>query len=151
MGRRVKVGDLIKLHTCKGVALSQVTHRNEQFGHLLRVFEGFDDLEPWWSMGGARQVQFSAFFPLQTALNLELVEFFCNAPVPERLAVFPIFRARAGGSGGSIWLWDGDVETKLGRELTDEEQEYPVRSIVSAPVLVERIELGYRPEVNERW
>jgi len=151
LGRKVKVGAVIRLRTCKGVAFAQVSHKNDQFGHLLRIFDGFDDLEPWWSTEHQKTVQFSAFFPLQAAVNLELVEFVCTASVPERLAVFPMFRARAGGPGGSVWLWDGAVESRLGRALTADEQKYPVRSIVSAPVLIDRVETGYRSEIDERW
>lgn len=66
-------------------------------------------------------------------------------------AGFPTFRSRNGGRGGSIWLWDGNASTMLDRPLEEEEQSFPVRGIISAPLLVERIEKGYRPEAHDRW
>jgi len=48
-------------------------------------------------------------------------------------------------------LWDGKASIMLDRPLREEEQSFPVCGIISAPLLVERIEKGYRPEAQDRW
>lgn len=58
------------------------------------------------------------------------------------------FRTRA---GGSLWLWDGDEEYRLDRAFSSQEQKYPTRGLISAPLLVERIEKNYRAQPHEVW
>ena len=48
-------------------------------------------------------------------------------------------------------MWDGKAAIMLDRPLWEEEQRYPLKQIISAPLLVDRIEKRYRPEVNDRW
>lgn len=71
--------------------------------------------------------------------------------MPGRLQVFPTFRSRNSGPGGSLWLWDGKESFRLERELRPNELEYPTEGIISAPLLVERIENNYRAETHEVW
>jgi hypothetical protein len=152
MAKRVRIGDIVQILTSGGVAYAQLTHVHGEYGYLLRVFEGtYEKIPKDWSEVVTRPVQFSAFFPLQSAVNQSLLSVVGSCPVPESLAEFPVFRSRSGGAGGSIWLWDGISSKMLDRALTDEEYRLPVRGIISAPLLVERIAAGYRPEVNDRW
>ncbi|WP_244426532.1 hypothetical protein [Rhizobium sp. PDO1-076] len=152
MKRRVKLGDILQILTSQGVSYAQVTHKNPEYGHLIRVFAGFHPTQPkdHNSVVNA-EVQFSAFFPVQSAVNQALLSVVSNIAIPKSLQEFPTFRSRNGGPGGSIWLWNGDKAVRLERELSTDELEYPTEGIISAPLLVERIEKGYRPETHEIW
>lgn len=152
MAKKVKLGDVLQILTSQGVAYAQVTHKHPEFGYLIRVFSGFYDSKPqYFSAVVESPVQFSAFFMVQSAVNQGLLSVAANVPVPESLQAFPTFRSRNGGSGGSIWLWSGNESIKLERNLSFEEQKYPTRGIISAPLLVERIEKHYRAETHEAW
>lgn len=152
MVKRVKVGDIVQITTSEGVSYAQLTHIHQEYGYLIRIFEGrYIKVPKDWAEVVRRSVQFSTFFPLQSAVNQSLVSVVGNHPVPNELSSFPTFRSRNGTRGGSIWLWDGTTSTMLDRSLREDEYYLPVRGIVSAPLLVERIEIGYRPQVNERW
>ena len=152
MAKRAKLGDIVQILTSEGVSYAQLTHIHPEYGHLIRIFEDrYKKLPKDWAELVRRPVQFSTFFPLQSAVNQLLVAVVGNHPVPDELATFPTFRSRNGTRGGSIWIWDGITSTKLDRSLREDEYCLPVRGIVSAPLLVERIETGYRPQVDERW
>ena len=93
----------------------------------------------------------SFLVPLQPALNEGLFCVVANVAVADRNKPFPTFRSRvigADGQPGPWWLWDGQKEEMLRRDLTDTEKHYSLRGISSAPLLVERIESGYRPETH---
>lgn len=152
MAKKIKVGDVLQVLTSQGVAYAQVTHKHPEFGFLIRVFPGFYDTIPGdFSTVTNTKPQFSAFFVVQSAVNQGLLSVVANAPIPEEIKPFPVFRARSGGAGGAIWLWDGSQESRLDRALSTEEQGYPTRGIISAPLLVDRIEKGYKAETHEAW
>lgn len=152
MAKLVKLGDLLQILTSQGVSYAQVTHKNPEYGHLIRVFTGFYPAQPKdFDQVVLSDVQFSAFFPVQSAVNQALLSIVTNVNIPSSLQGFPTFRLRNGGTGGSIWLWSGGPAVLLERQLSAEELKYPTRGIISAPLLVERIEKGYRPETHEIW
>ncbi|MGH8417288.1 MAG: hypothetical protein ACRER8_08385 [Pseudomonas sp.] len=152
MAKKVKLGDILQVLTSQGVAYAQVTHKHPEFGFLIRVFPGFHNKQPKnFSAVVQGEPQFSAFFVVQSAVNQGLLSVVANVPVPERLQVFPTFRSRNGGPGGSIWLWDGEKACRVERDLRSNEMEYPTEGIISAPLLVERIEKNYRAETHEVW
>lgn len=153
MAKRIKIGDIIQILTSEGVAYAQVTHKHEEYGHLLRVFEGFYTKEPKDFSEIVRCItQFSTFFPIQTAVNKGLFTVAGNTSVSKANQQFPIFRSCSYGKNGERgpwWLWDGEQEVMLKRDLTEEEKRFPKRGIISAPLLVERTEKGYRVEIDE--
>lgn len=152
MAKKVKLGDVLQILTSQGVAYAQVTHKHPEFGYLIRVFSGFYDAQPEdFSAVVNSSVQFSTFFVVQSAVNQGLLSVVANVPVPEGLQAFPTFRSRNGGPGGSIWLWSGSEAVRLERDLSLEEQKCSTRGIISAPLLVERIESNYRAETHEVW
>ncbi|MEE1926462.1 hypothetical protein V0R50_31070 [Pseudomonas sp. 148P] len=152
MSKKVKLGDVLQVLTSVGVSYAQVTHRNAEFGYLIRVFSGIYEKPPESFLDVVRRpVQFSAFFVVQSAVNQGLLTVVANVPVPEELQVFPVFRSRNGGPGGSVWLWDGEKSFRLDRDLSRQELEFPTEGIISAPLLVERIERGYRSEMHDVW
>lgn len=152
MAKKIKLGDVLQVLTSQGVAHAQVTHKHSEFGFLIRVFTGFHNVQPKdFSIVVNGELQFSAFFVVQSAVNQGLLSVVANVPIPERLQLFPAFRSRNGGPGGSIWLWDGNEALRLEREIYSEELKHPTRGIISAPLLVERIENDYRAETHEIW
>lgn len=152
MAKKVKIGDILQILTSQGVAYAQVTHKHPKYGYLIRVFAGFYDKPPSdFTTVVQAAPQFSAFFVVQSAVNQGLLTVVGNVPVPALLEVFPVFRSRNGGPGGSVWLWDGAEEYKLERAISAEELKYSVRGIISAPLLVERVEKAYRPETHDVW
>ena len=152
MAKKVKLGDILQVLTSQGVAYAQVTHKHPEFGFLIRVFPGFYNKQPkYFSTLVEGEPQFSAFLVVQSAVNQGLLSVVENISVPDRLKIFPTFRSRNGGAGGSLWLWDGKESFRLERELRPNELEYPTEGIISAPLLVERIENNYRAETHEVW
>jgi len=152
MARKIKFGDILQILTSQGVAYAQVTHKHPEFGFLIRVFPEFhNEQSKDFSVVVDAEPQFSAFFVVQSAVNQGLLSVVANVPVPVRLQVFPTFRSRNGGPGGSIWLWNGSEAVRLEREISSEELKHSTRGIISAPLLVERIEKNYRAETHEVW
>ncbi|WP_082112108.1 hypothetical protein [Pseudomonas frederiksbergensis] len=152
MAKKVKFGDVLQVLTSQGVAYAQVTHKHPEFGFLIRVFPGFYNEQPKdFSTVVEGEPQFSAFFVVQSAVNQGLLSVVANVPVPEALQIFPTFRSRNGGPGGAVWLWNGSESVRLEREVSVEELKLPTRGIISAPLLVERIEKNYRAETHEVW
>ncbi len=152
MAKRIKLGDVLQIMRSQGVAYAQVTHKHPEFGYLIRVLSGFYDTQPKdFSEIVNCPVQFSAFFVVQSAVNQGLLSVVANVSVPESLQIFPKFRSRNGGPGGSIWLWDGGEAIRLERNLSSDEQKISTRGIISAPLLVERIENNYRAETHDVW
>lgn len=152
MAKRVKLGDVLQVLTSEGLAYAQVTHKHVDFGFLIRVFPGFNKEAPQdFAAVVADEPQFSTFFPVQAAVTKGLISVVANVPIVPALASFPMFRMCGGGPGGSLWLWDGLTETMLKRPFTAEEMHYPDRCIISAPMLVQRIEQGYRAHTHDIW
>lgn len=153
MAKRAKIGDVIQILTSEGVAYAQFTHKNREFGALLSVFGGFYSSAPDdFSQVVAKSPMFNAFFPLQPVLNEGLLSVASNVPVAGCNKKFPMFRTRVvtpDGQCGPWWIWDGESEELLERELTPAEKLYSHREIISAPLLLERIEQGYRPETHD--
>lgn len=152
MAKKVKLGDVLQIVTSKEVAYALVTHKHPEYGYLIRVFSSFYKTQPEdFSFVSSSLVLFSTFFVVQSAVNQGLLSVVANVPVPLNLQPFPTFRTRNGGAGGSIWLWDGVESYRLDRALSLQEQKYPVRGIISYPLLVERIENKYVAETHDAW
>ncbi|WP_064684558.1 hypothetical protein [Rhizobium bangladeshense] len=153
MTKRIKIGDIIQILTSKGGSYAQVTHKHSRYGHLLRVFDGFRADRPNnLAEVVASPVLFSAFFPVQKAVGEGLVANVGNSSVSAANSGFPTFRTSTRdreGRRGPWWLWNGETEVMLTRGLSDEDKKYPVRGIISAPLLIERIEKGYRAETHD--
>ncbi len=150
MAKRAKIGDVIQILTSSGVAYAQFTHKHQKYGALLSVFDGFHyerSNKINFSQVVSENPAFNAFFPLQTALNDRLLSVVANVPVADCNKEFPTFRSN--DNSGPWWIWDGKKETMLERDLTSSEKRYSRGGIISAPLLLERIENGYRPETHD--
>ena len=149
MSKRVKIGDVVEIQTCKGLAYCQVTHTRKSWGSLLRVLPGFLERRPKGFHEILQQEEkFATFFPLQFAVSHGIFKIVANEAVPERALKFPLFRA-AGfidrkGRVHDWWLWDGEQEWQIGK-LKKKQLKLPILEVINDTLLVERIEGGWIP------
>jgi len=151
---KVQFGDIVEIRTRKGLAYAQYTHRHENYGALIRVFDRLYKSRPAdIAEVASNPVRFTTFFPLQAAVNRHIVDLVGKVRVPERLQAFPLFRDGVAdpptGRVAVWWLWDGEREWRVGK-LTSEQRRLPIRGIWNDTFLVERIEEGWRPENDRR-
>jgi hypothetical protein len=83
------------------------------------------------------------------------MQFVGHEEVPEHARKFPLFRVRGLPKplpdGIVQWgLWDGVREWRVG-QLTDEQLDLPILSIVTHTRLVEKIEKGWTPRLDEEF
>ena len=154
MAKRVKIGDVIQLTSSKGLSYAQLTHINPEYKYLIRVFSEIYTKPPKdFNEVVDHSPQFSAFFPVQYAVNKGVFPIVANVRVSPKNQPFPIFRSatvgRDGISRGAWWLWDGEKEIILRRPLSEEEKKYSFLGIINLALLIKRIETGYRPEVDD--
>ena len=152
MGARVKFGDIIEIDTERGYAYAQYTHKDPMMGALIRVFKGFypNGLKDFTNLI-EQPTQFSTFFPLQRAVNIESVKIVGKKiPIRNDLKAFPVFRV-----GGLIdperkktrsWsLWDGNEEIRID-QLTSHQKKLPIKATWNDTMLISRIENEWSPE-----
>ena len=149
MAKRIKIGDIIEVSTAKGFAYAQFTHKDTQWGSLLRVLPGFFADRPTAFQDLARQdAVFVSFFPLQAAIKRKIVQVVANCPVPSDVAQFPLFRAPGwtdkSGKVLDWWLWDGEKSWQIG-QLTENQKRLPIKEVINDTLLIERIENGWSP------
>jgi hypothetical protein len=154
---KVRIGNIVEIQTSKGLAYAQYSHKHDKppkYGALLRVFDQIFQEQPADLEGLTRlPIQFSIFFPLQTAVNQNIVKIVGNITVPENLRSFPLFRSgtpdRETKKVATWWLWDGEREWRVG-ELTPEQRKLPIEGVWNDTMLIRRIESGWRPENDSR-
>ena len=145
--KRPKIGDVVRITTSAGAAFAQYTHKDSEFGALVRVIgPATDGSDP--AAIAARPTQFLAFFPLGAACNRGIAEVVGTAPVPEDLVEFPRFREPLRifpeRRERCNWrLWDGREEWIV-PELSPEQRAYPLREIINDTLLVDRVLAGWR-------
>jgi hypothetical protein len=153
MAKRIKIGDVFQIVTINGIAYAQVTHKHERYGYLVRVFAGFHDKQVSdFAKVVSEKPLFSAFFLIQAAVNQGFFTVIANCDVSDANKIFPHFRSTSygkNGERGDWWIWNGTVDVRLFRPLTDEEKKYSIHSIISAPLLIERTQNQYRAEVDD--
>jgi hypothetical protein len=149
-----RIGDIFEIPTAKGLAYAQYTHQHSKLGALIRVFDSLYSSTPsdWGKMVDG-PVQFSTFYPLKAAVQRGISRIVAHHQVAEPNRSFPTFRA------GIIdpktrkvsvwWLWDGENEWKIGN-LSPEQRKLPIREVWNDTLLVQRIEEGWRPEIDYR-
>jgi len=148
--KRAKIGDIIEIPTPVGLVYAQYTHRNRDFGELLRVYaKKYTERPEEVAEILKSELQMICFYPVQLGLKDRLVEVVGHCPVPAESSAFPLFRM---GSVNQVtlkvktwWFWDGEKEWPHG-ELTPEERYYPMRSVWMHGYLIDRIVEGWRAE-----
>jgi|SRR5882762_10347375 len=149
---RPKIGDIIEIPTSKGLAYAQYTHQHPQFGGLIRVFETLFQQRPddFISLVNG-PVRFSTFFPLRAAVSKGIFKVVEHHGVADPNRAFPVFRSGIADPKTKKvavwWLWDGQREWRVG-EITPEQRKLPLRSTWNDTMLVQRIEEGWRPEID---
>ncbi|WP_434049765.1 hypothetical protein [Marinobacter salarius] len=154
MAKRIKIGDIVEIPVENGYAYAQYTHKNSEFGALLRVFSGVypsRPSEPGALMDG--NLQFSIFCLLQTSVNQGLLSIVGNASIAEPNQSFPLFRAGfvdpATRKVSKWWLWDGVEEWPVGK-LTADQKKFPFREIANPAMIIYRVDNDWTPETDIR-
>jgi hypothetical protein len=149
---KLKIGDVVEIKTANGLVYAQYTHKHKQFGALLRVFRRFYEARPDDFVKLVEdKPTFMCFFPLNAAVDRNIVSIAGNVMVPSEAQAFPIFRDGivdpATRKVGVWWLWDGEEEWRVG-ELTAEQRKLSIREVLNDTLLIERIEAGWTPETD---
>jgi hypothetical protein len=148
--KTVKVGDIFQILTSTGICYGLVTHTHPKYEFVVAIFREFYSEEPDdYEMVVSGQPQFITTFLIQDAIRQGLFSLVANVPVPPHLSKFPVFRATNNLKGDDTmwWFWDGGVQRKVHRPLSEEEKKFPVGpKFPSAPLLIEQIQKNYRPE-----
>lgn len=146
---RIKFGDIFEIPTPKGLAYGQYLLRHKEYGALVRMFSKFHDQRPRELAETTGDVQFICFFPLQAAVNKNIVTIVGNASIPIEASTLPTFRTGeedpATGKVAVWWFWDGEKEWPVGA-LTPEQRKMPMRGIWNDTLIIERLIEGWRPE-----
>ena len=147
--RNLLIGDVLAIRTKKGWAYAQCTHKMPFFGHLMRVLPGFhkspvDDIAKLV----AATERFVTFLFWTKDVDRKVMRVVGRQSVPSRCTNFPLFK---GGNADSKtgktsvwWLLDGEKEWRIGK-LSAKQKELPMRLIMNAPSLIDRIESGWHP------
>ena len=157
MAKRVKIGDIFEISTSIGFAYAQYTHSHDDYGYLIRVFDRRYPKRPS-NFDAVHQlpVQFSTFYPLQTALNKSVNVVVAWAEVRKDLQAFPTFRAGNFADPSKhvkVWfLWTGDSAADLERveRLSAKQRRMPILECWNDGALVDAVETGWRPETDPR-
>lgn len=148
--KRPIIGDVIEIETPSGLAYTQLSHIDKQFGHLLRVLPGlFKDRPESFSSLVSLKERFHVFFPLGAALTKGIVKRVGNEDVPTWAQKFPLMR-KAGwrDESGKVlnwWLWDGEREWNVD-SLTPEQESLSLAQIWNDTLLIQRIVENWSPE-----
>jgi hypothetical protein len=152
MPKKADIGDIIEIKTKSGLAYAQFSHyhslKPNNWGALLRVLPGVFSSRPtdFRELALCKEAFFT-FFPVQAAINRQIVEVVGHENVPAHVQ-FPLFRNGVPNpTTGKVevwWLWDGVKEWKVGK-LSDEQLDLPLLLIPSYPILAEWIEIGWTP------
>ena len=153
MSKKTNFGDIIEIPTKNGLAYAQYTHRNEEYGALIRILDGVFQSRPRdFTDLVKRKHRFVTFFPLSAAVNRKIFEVVAHAEIPEEAITFPIFRSGTPLKDGKVhtwWLWDGDKSWQIGN-LTEKQRKLPIEGIINDTALISRIESGWTPETDRR-
>jgi len=146
MNKRPKIGDIVEIPlTDGGFGYAQYTHKHKIYGGLLRVLQVREKVEDIARLSCALH-QFTTFFPLDAAINRQIVMSIGNLPVRNEFKEFPVFRCGTANSKGVVevwWLWDGKNEERVGK-LSPKQMEYPIRGVINDTLLIARICSGWQ-------
>jgi hypothetical protein len=150
-----RTGDVIEIATSGGYAYALYSHRNSEYGCLLRVWND-RHAQPLRDFGfmSVAAPSFSTFYLLGPSVRHALTTIVGNIPVPASLSEFPLFRAGGipdpqTGKVDNWWLWDGEKEWRVG-EITAEQRQLPIRGVVNHAALVGYIERAWTPPDDPR-
>jgi hypothetical protein len=149
----IELGAVIEIRAPSGLAYAHYTHKHPQYGALLRVFSRKHAARPAKIADAVSgPPDFECFFPLEAAVRRRVVAVAGHVSIPEEARAFPTFRNGIPDREGRVlawWLWDGEHERRLG-ELTDDQRRLSILGTINDTLLIERVESGWRPEVDPR-
>lgn len=149
MAKRVKLGDIVEIETSKGYAYVQYTHRIPPYGYLIRVFNGsYDEELQELELLLKKELQFSIFFPLQSALNKNIFTVVGNIEIREELKEIPLFRMMGSydlKTKKAHWwgFWQGGEDFGRTKTLTEEQKKLDRLGTCNDTLLISRIEKGW--------
>lgn len=146
---RPNIGDVIEIDTPEGLAYAQFSHRDQQFGYLLRVLPGIYKQRPESFADLVNlEERFYVFFALDGALSRGIVKRASNEAVPDRARKFPLMRMAGwrdeSGRVLNWWLYDGEREWQVDK-LTPEQESLSLAQVWNDTLLVQRIIEGWSP------
>lgn len=133
------VGKVFEIRTPLGLAYVQVTHRSAEDGVLARVLPGHFaerpvDLAPLV----AGPTRFAVLHDPVSAARRGLATEVGRFEVPEHARAFPLMLWPVPKLAGLGWaLWDGERVVDQVASLTPEQEDLPLRTYVSHPLLIE--------------
>lgn len=150
--RKIKLGDIVEVPLKRAFAYLQYVYCDKKsHGDLVRVLPGKFRTRPASLDDVVTQDElYCCFFPVSNAAQLGLVEVVGSAPIPKRYRSLPAFKGFNENiqTGKKTWFIY-DSKSRKGRKverLSEEEEVYPMREVVSIQVLVTRIEEDWLPE-----
>lgn len=151
--KRPRPGDVIEIHTPKGLAYAQYTHKTQRYGALLRILPGLYAERPAEFSSLVEQAErFLVFFPLGTACSRGIVAVVAEEVIPERARQLPLFRTGIADTHGNVRVWylrKGEEEWRVD-QLTPAQRELPIDpGIWNDTLLIERIANGWTPSERD--
>jgi hypothetical protein len=141
---RYHPGDIIEIHTDKGLAYVHLTHEHDSYPPVVRVMKGVHVGRPAdIAAHVARAPRLTAMIPLEQALDrLGLAhEKVGTVELPEGERKFPTFRMPIRDKQGEIvywWFWDGKG-LSYSVELDAIQETLPLREVMSAARLLREL------------
>ena len=148
--KRLKIGDIVEMETCKGLAYAQYVYEHREppeLGSLVRVLQGFHDEQP--DLQTIERLvkkphRFVTFTPLGSHIWHGDAIIVGNYPVPVCAQRFPVFKSSVNPySPDAIWwLWDGKNSWKVGTLSKEEQSQYPTESVYNWGGFLDYVETG---------
>jgi hypothetical protein len=150
MDNRPKVGAVLELKAGAGLAYALYTHKDPIYSYLMRVRSKILDVRPRdFASYFSDDVDFSCFYPLDTALRRGLVEVVGQIEIPNGLRTFRIFPGGTPNRENDIPNWRfGEVESESrGGNINDDQRKIPVEWIWNHTFLIDRVNKGWRGDM----
>jgi len=153
MKTKIKIGDIFRIKTKNGFGYFQYTYHSKGMGNLIRVFpyEFKHEVDNVAELAKHREFYF-VYFPLQAAVNRNLVEPMGNFPIPAGASHPSFLKSRYSVSkNGIVNSWKIiDFYTDafhVTTELSEEERKYSPEVVWNDTLLSKRISQGWVPEL----
>jgi hypothetical protein len=151
--KRPKIGDVIEIDTGEGFAYAHYSHKHEEWGCLLRVYnKRYPERPVDLAAAVAGEPTFYKFFPLGSYVHRGVVTIADHVPLSEAAMVFPRFRNGNPDLAGKVHLWsiwDGERSVRVG-PLTDEIRTLSQLGLCDDVFLIHQIVTGWTPETDPR-
>lgn len=148
--QKVKIGDLLEVHTSKALAYLQYIGKHPEYGDVIRVLPGqHESRAAGLSKAVAERSGYLAFYSACAAVARGIVEIVGSCPVPTEIEMpRRLRRAGARGRAGEIFSWiiEDDGQEVVRKELTEVERQLPIAAIWDHELLILRIAEGWSPE-----